>query len=729
MKYPDAGKALLAATDERMILILDQNGHILWANEHWEDHFQADSDCKDFEHWVLESDRTTFKDLLGTVSSGEVQKKKAFIGLIHPVEAVKTYEANLIKEEDQLFLIAHDRTHISQENKSKKILANLGKIGMWSFANASRTLKCSEGMFTIYGFPSEIPLDNELIFGCYKKEDSLRFQTKMSQLLSGSNEPLEFIGEMTCGSGVNKTLRTRAQAVFHEGEVVEIQGYTADISLMRRKREAHKFWLEMSQLALKGIKSGVFFHDLLSDEVVYGEEFKEMIGLGDTAGTISEEQFREMIVEEDRAAAFQRHQNELKKKSPYYRNDYRLKHGSGEEVHYEVYAWKQFDENQEPIRMVGNLINVEEEVKAKKERQKMLRSLKAVVNNGFTFTYLIDHDGYILYCDQRSAELIEHEFGVNPFRSQIKFESVTPKNLQRGFNSSFPKALNGQTISKVVPRYLIDGSTAWMSVRYAPVPRNGDDEPRVLLTILDITEQKRSEQVSSFYQQKLEELAKLKHLLLENAGESLSAPLDEIKSVLHSIKEEGHQKVKNSKLNQALELLEGVRAQEKRFRKEQILKAERASLSFEKISLEGYVKFSIEKQEHFATTFGVNIDFVSKLDSGLTVLSDLGLLQQVIDNTLNNSIHYTKGKTLSLLLQEHSEGFVEMHIHEQSKVQLDQFEAVREEQLANHQRVMEERKSSFEVCEIGMELMKGTMKVESSCESGVNILLHFPKAT
>ncbi len=729
MKYPDAGKAVLAATDERMILILDKEGSIQWANEYWEKRFQGELERKDFEHWVLEADRPTFKELHRRVSMGSSPKEQGTICLLHPQEAVKTYEITLISDEGQVFLIAHDRTHISQENKSKKILSNLAKIGMWSFATSSQVLKCSEGMHTIYGFSPDITLDNDLIFSCYGKEDALRFQTKMSQLLTGNDEELEFLGEMTCGSGVNKTLRTRAQAIVHEGKVVEIQGYTADVSLLRRKREAQKFWLEMSQLALKGIKSGVFFHDLLSDEVTYGEEFKNMIGLGNTPSNIPEAQFRAMIVEEDREAAFERHMEELQKESPYYRNHYRLSHANGEVNHYEVYAWKQFDQNGKAIRMIGNLINVEEKVKAKADERRLLLNLKAVVNNGFTFTYLLDHQGYIIHCDQRSAEIMEHEFGINPFKSRVLFDQVTPKNLKRGFHSSFPKALKGQTISKVVPRYLIDGTNAWMSVRYAPVPSNGEEEPRVLLTILDVTEQKRSEQANSFYQQKLEELAKLKQLLLENSIESFSEHLNELNSVLEAVKKEGELERRSELIEQAKEHIEGIRTQKKNFRKEQLLKAERASLSIEKINLEGYIKFSIEKQEHFAATMGVSIDFVSKLEPTTNVYSDLGLLQQVIDSTLNNSIHHSKGKTMSLLLQEGEDNSIELLIHEQSKVQLDHFEAIQAEQKAIHQQEMLERKAAFEVSQIGMELMKGNMEVESSCEFGVSILLRFPKAT
>jgi two-component system cell cycle sensor histidine kinase PleC len=167
--------------------------------------------------------------------------------------------------------------------------------------------------------------------------------------------------------------------------------------------------------------------------------------------------------------------------------EYRMQMKNEEVAFCEVFAWKEIDEHGKVVRLIGNLINVNQRVEAEQRLNAKINQLEAVINNGFSYMLLLDKEGYILNLDEASRTLIKEEFSVDPKLNKVKLPDVIPHNLLGPFDTNFAQALKGEVVSDFVERTVKSGQTLSAQRIYKPILNEQSEIDSVLVILVDLT--------------------------------------------------------------------------------------------------------------------------------------------------------------------------------------------------------------------------------------------------
>lgn len=511
--------------------ILDVDGNFLKINERWSQKFNRPSKQligESIYELIHEIEVGEFEILVNSAIK-ENQVCHKIVTMIDESLVSYAFQIDLSYTEGNIYLVGFDVSHHAREHVSLVEMSRLAKTGAWYHDPIRQKTFWSDEVYQIHELPlgSEINASKALNF--YISPYKEQIDQLVSKLYS-EHEPYEFSGMIKTANGNEKWIRTIAKPVVQDDQIIYINGVTADQTRLYRNLEKIRKESETRMLALKGIKSGLFDHDLTSDRVFYSQDFKRMIGLGEE-DKLPEKVFRTLIHPDDLEAATTRFIQQLKASVDNYFNFYRVKHVKEGYQHYEVYAWCKKDSSGRIVRMVGNLINVNDRILAEQEKEKVNNSLAAMVDNGFIYSMLLDTDGIILTADAETRAIIQHDYEVDPSKEPVKYVEVMPDIFKPTFQEEFEKAKAGQSVRKEVERPLLNGSMQWLDVMYHPIKNAEGQIVQVLTNLMDITERKKAEISLTESRNHAQALSRLKSGILSNMSHEMRTPLNGIMGV------------------------------------------------------------------------------------------------------------------------------------------------------------------------------------------------------
>lgn len=623
-------------------IILDKKGHIIQMNERCEACFSIDSNTAlniPLHNLVLDEDRAKLNQIIT-----EIQERKS-ISNQHLKFSANTTEGFLGLKLDFSFdgeCIHAIGVDISQEDKEHQILVSVSKftkVAAWYYNPKTEELFWSKECYELHGIdPNDPSRKEKRQYSTYK--GSRERIKKALQALMESKEPFDYIEKIPTLHQNEKFIHIIAEPVIFNGEVIFVNGTVTDVTEKQVYLEKLKHSEETKKLALKGIKSGLFDHLIETNLVYFSPSFRKMLGLSLEEDFLPEETFRKMIHPEDEEIAYKRHLDNLNKEGEYYFNYCRLKHIDGIYRHYEIHGYRKKDEHGKTIRMIGNLIDVNEK---KLNEETILRNqshLQAMINNGFVYTFLLDVNGYILMTDKASASVIEEDFKVNPNKTNCRFIDILPLNFKHTFAYSFNEALKGNTTSKETERITNKGNSQWLEVKYTPIPDHTGTVSAILVGFHDITERKMAELTIKESHIKEQELNSLKTNILSNFSHEIRTPLNGIMAISNLLITENDQQEREKLLeylNDSKDRLLETITNLSNFSEVEAIKA---NLDLVICDANYTVETSYREYDHLAEA--KNLEYKLILDESIPkVKINEDLFRTAFNNIIHNAIKYT----------------------------------------------------------------------------------------
>jgi PAS domain S-box-containing protein len=130
--------------------------------------------------------------------------------------------------------------------------------------------------------------------------------------------------------------------------------------------------------------------NLLTNEVSWSEEIFRIAGW-DTGVTPSFDAFFQLVHPEDRTRVQEAIEKTIRQFQPY-RIDHRLIRADGTELVLQRQAEVIFDDNKQPVRMIGTVQDITEIRRAEAERDNLIKELQAKNTELDRFTYTVSHD-------------------------------------------------------------------------------------------------------------------------------------------------------------------------------------------------------------------------------------------------------------------------------------------------------------------------------------------------
>ncbi len=165
-------------------------------------------------------------------------------------------------------------------------------------------------------------------------------------------------------------LHTRKMPLFdRNGKPTLLLGICEDISERKRSDEALREAQRRLEFTLKGADVGLWDWDLVSNEVVFSEEWKSQLGYHGDEIAASNMEWESRVHPDDLAHAYANVENAIQRLTPEYRSEFRMRHKDG--------SWRWIlsrgavidDPQGKPARMLGIHIDITERKRAEEALQ------------------------------------------------------------------------------------------------------------------------------------------------------------------------------------------------------------------------------------------------------------------------------------------------------------------------------------------------------------------------
>lgn len=150
---------------------------------------------------------------------------------------------------------------------------------------------------------------------------------------------------------------------------------------------------ERFKLAAQGTNAGIYdWYDIANDKSWWSDQFYKNFGYTAEELPASNESFAKIIHPDDKGEVYQSLQETFDNNKTLFNLKYRVKTKYDGYRWFEVYGAIKRDENNVPIRMVGSLLDIHDEVISKQELQARTEQLEKMNKELEQFAYIATHD-------------------------------------------------------------------------------------------------------------------------------------------------------------------------------------------------------------------------------------------------------------------------------------------------------------------------------------------------
>lgn len=262
----------------------------------------------------------------------------------------------------------------------------------------------------------------------------------------------------------------------------------------KRAEDALRKSEERFELAMQGSNDGIWDWNIEINEVYFSARWKEMLGysVGEIQNQLNE--WKDRVHPDDLAQTLSNVGDYLNKKTATYQNIHRIRHKNGD------YLWildrgrAIWNEQGEPIRMVGTHTDLTQLKKVEEKLKELNRDFIAMLENTSDFIYLKDSNSRIRFCSQTLAKITGHQ----SWRDMIGKHDleIFPQDIAKiYYEEEFLIFKDGAILrDKIEPYYDNQGNLGWVHTNKWPIFDDNDVVIGLFGISRDITELKRKEQ-------------------------------------------------------------------------------------------------------------------------------------------------------------------------------------------------------------------------------------------
>ncbi len=285
-------------------------------------------------------------------------------------------------------------------------------------------------------------------------------------------------------------LRTRKMPLFdRNGKPTLLLAICEDITARNRSEAALREAQRRLEFTLQGADVGLWDWNLVTNEVVFSEEWKSQLGYHGDEIANSNVDWESRVHPDDLPRALTNVENAIERRTAEYRSEFRMRHKDG--------SWRWIlsrgsvidDAHGKPAGMLGVHIDITDRKRAEEALQASESRYRSFVDHATDALFLQDHTGRVVDVNEQACVSLGYDrdelIGMMP----VEFDSdVTPEYTERVLQ----RLETGETVAFDSRHRRQDGSTFPVEVRLRPFRMN--DERFHIGLVRDITERKRAEQ-------------------------------------------------------------------------------------------------------------------------------------------------------------------------------------------------------------------------------------------
>lgn len=282
-----------------------------------------------------------------------------------------------------------------QLRKMNEILELSGQtalIGTWELDLINERLFWSPVTKKIHEVNDDFEPDLKTAINFYKEGESRKAIEAAVYHAINTGEAYDVELTIITPSGIEKYVRGIGKAEFKLGKAIRLYGTFQDITEQKQNQKKLQLLTSQYQLAIAGSNDGIWDWNILTNEAFLSKRWKSMLGYEEHELKNEFSTFSSLMYEEDRDKVLQVIQSYLKRKSPIYEVELRMKHKDGSLRWVLARGAALWDENGNPYRMSGSHTDIHDK-KIKEEESKLLLQLSQKQNERLqNFARIVSHN-------------------------------------------------------------------------------------------------------------------------------------------------------------------------------------------------------------------------------------------------------------------------------------------------------------------------------------------------
>ena len=293
----------------------------------------------------------------------------------------------------------HAEDALREQDQMLREMSRIGKIGGWTFDPVTLESTWTEEVASIFERGPEdrhevLHPDVKFGFSLFEGESLRLIESAVTQAIE-HGKPYDLELEVFTPKGNHKWVRTIAQPVKREGQIVLVKGCLQDITELKKAEDALQNTSRRLRTAVEAANIGLWDWDLKTNEVFYSPEWKRQIGYEEHEISNAFSEWESRIHPDDLEQAVKRVRTYLEDPWRDYENEFRLRHKDGSYRWIRVQGSLLHDEQGNPVRMLGCHLDVTEQ---KRSQDAQLR-LAAAIEQSAESVVIMDAHGSIEYAN------------------------------------------------------------------------------------------------------------------------------------------------------------------------------------------------------------------------------------------------------------------------------------------------------------------------------------------
>lgn len=159
--------------------------------------------------------------------------------------------------------------------------------------------------------------------------------------------------------------------IYEKEEVIGTACFSRNITAMRKSAEEIRLQNERFEMVTKATNDIIWDWDLLTDKFWWSDNYYTHFGYDRSSTPADFRSWDDRVHPEDKERVVSRMFSTVRKKEPFWTDEYRFLNGNGETAHVLDCGYTLFQEDGKPYRMVGAMMDITERIKAQEKLKAM----------------------------------------------------------------------------------------------------------------------------------------------------------------------------------------------------------------------------------------------------------------------------------------------------------------------------------------------------------------------